>query len=92
MAFNGVISFEAAQAMAKASRLHLEADIGVSITGVIGPDELEGKPAGTMYIGIDSNENKKITKGIYPGDRFQVKRRVTVAALFELRKMLLALV
>ncbi|GAI22309.1 unnamed protein product, partial [marine sediment metagenome] len=69
----------------------LEADIGVSITGVIGPDELEGKPAGTMYIGIDSSQNKKTIKGNYPGDRSRVKRWVTIAALFELRKVLLAL-
>ncbi|MBA7475328.1 putative competence-damage inducible protein [subsurface metagenome] len=87
----GAISTEMAQAMAEVGRLRLEADIGVSITGVIGPDELEGKPAGTMYIGIDSNESKKTIKGNYSGDRFRVKRLVTVAALFELRKMLLAL-
>ena len=87
----GVISSEAAQAMAEVGRLHLEADIGVSITGVIGPDELEGKPAGTMYIGIGTSRNKKTIKGSYPGDRFRVKRWVTVAALVELRKMLLAL-
>jgi len=87
----GVISSETAQAMAEAGRLHLEADIGVSITGVIGPDELEGKPAGTMYIGIDSSGNKKTITGSYPGDRFRVKRWVTVAALIELRNMLLAL-
>ena len=88
----GVISSEVAQAMAEVARLRLEADIGVGITGVIGPDELEGKPAGTMYIGIESSENKKTIKGNYPGDRFRVKRLVTVAALFELRKMLVALV
>ncbi len=87
----GVISSEVAQAMAEVARLRLEADIGVSITGVIGPDELEGKPVGTMYIGIDSSENKKTIKRNSPGDRFRVKRLVTVAALFELRKMLLAL-
>jgi nicotinamide-nucleotide amidase len=87
----GVPSSEVAQAMAKVSRLRLEADIGVSITGVIGPADLEGKPTGTMYIGIDSSESKKTIKRNYSGDRFRVKHLVTVAALFELRKMLLAL-
>jgi len=86
----GIISPEVAQAMAEAARLRLEADIGVSITGVTGPDELEGKPVGTMYIGINSNETKKTIKNNYAGDRFQLKRRATFAALFELRKMLLA--
>lgn len=87
----GIISSEVAQAMAELARLRLEADIGVSITGVVGPDELEGKPIGTTHIGMDSGQNKKSIKGNYPGDRFRVKRLVTVAALFELRKMLLAL-
>ena len=87
----GVISSEVAQAMAEVGRLRLETDIGISITGVIGPDGLEGKPAGTMYIGIDSSENKKTIKRNYSGDRSRVKRLVIVAALSELRKMLLAL-
>ncbi len=87
----GVISSEMAQAMAKLGRLRLQADIGISITGVIGPDELEGKPAGTMYIGLDNGENKKIIKRNFTGDRSRVKNWVTVAALFELRKMLLAM-
>jgi len=87
----GVISPEMAQAMAEVARLRLEADIGVSITGVIGPDELEGKPVGTMYIGIDNGKNERTIKGNYPGDRPRVKRWVTTAALFELRKMLVAL-
>ncbi len=87
----GVISSEVAQAMAELARLRLEADIGVSITGVVGPDELEGKPVGTMYIGIDSDKNKRTIKGNYPGDKFRVKRWVTNVALFELRKMLVAL-
>ena len=87
----GVISSEMAQSMAEMGRLRLQADIGLSITGVIGPDELEGKPAGTMYIGLDSGEDKKIIKRNYTGDRSRIKSRVTVAALFELREMLLAL-
>ena len=81
-----------AQAMAEVGRLRLEADIGVSITGVIGPDELEGEPGGTTYIGIDSGQNKKTIKGNYTArNRSWIKRRVTNSALFELRKMLLAL-
>jgi len=33
------------------SRL-LSADVGISFTGVAGPEELEGQPVGTVYIGI----------------------------------------
>jgi nicotinamide-nucleotide amidase len=84
----GVISAEVAQAMAEAARLHLEADVGIGVTGVAGPNEMEGKPAGTVYIGIDDGKRKQVIKGNYPGDRARVKRRATTAALFELRKML----
>ncbi|MBA7663359.1 putative competence-damage inducible protein [subsurface metagenome] len=87
----GVISAEIAQAMAEAARLHLETDIGIGITGVAGPNETEGKPAGTVYIGIDGGKNRQVIKGNYPGDRARVRRRAITAALFELRKMLAVL-
>ena len=86
----GAISFEAAEAMAEAGRLLLKADIGVSVTGVIGPDPLEGKPAGTMYIGIASSLDKKTVKSDYTTRNASwIKRRVINSALFELRKMML---
>jgi nicotinamide-nucleotide amidase len=92
ISYYGAISSEVAQAMAEAARLRLGANIGVSITGVIGPDELEGKPVGTIYIGMDNSQNKTSVKGDYPTrDRSRIKSLVTVAALFGLRKMLLAL-
>ena len=87
---HGVAGPEVAQAMAEAGRLRLGADVGIGITGVIGPGELEGKPAGTMYIGMDGGRSKKTVKRNYPGDRFQLKHRAAFAALFELRKMLIA--
>ena len=86
----GAVSPEVAQAMAEASRLRLGADVGIGITGIIGPGELEGKPAGTMYIGMEGSRSKQTLKRNYPGDRFQLKRRAAFAALFELIKMLIA--
>ena len=86
----GAISPEVAQAMAEAVKLRFKADIGVSTTGVAGPIEIENKPSGTAYVGIDYLKNKKVFGGSYPGSRAQVKRRVTNTALFELRKILLA--
>lgn len=48
----GVVSKETAIWMAKQARGKMSTDIGVSFTGVAGPDELEGQPAGTVWIGI----------------------------------------
>ena len=84
----GTVSPEVAEAMAQAARSHLKADIGVGITGVAGPDELEGKPVGTVYIGIDNGDKKKVATGRYPGDRVRIKHRAAIAALIELEKFL----
>lgn len=48
----GVISHFTAEAMAQQARQLLKADFGIGLTGVAGPDELEGYPAGTVFIGI----------------------------------------
>ncbi|MCM3725912.1 competence/damage-inducible protein A [Neobacillus cucumis] len=49
---DGAVSEQCAFELAENTSRLLAADIGVSFTGVAGPDELEGKPVGTVYIGI----------------------------------------
>ncbi|HGA0020855.1 TPA: competence/damage-inducible protein A [Streptococcus agalactiae] len=48
----GVISHFTAEAMAQQARQLLKADFGIGLTGVAGPDELEGYPAGTVLLGL----------------------------------------
>ena len=50
----GAVSEQTAAAMASGIRQLLRADIGVSITGVAGPDAEGAKPAGLTFIGIDA--------------------------------------
>ena len=85
----GAVSPEVAQAMATAARLRLGADIGIGITGVAGPTEIEGKPVGTIYIAIDDGRKRRLISGNYPPRRPDVKRWAALAALFELRRALL---
>ncbi|MGN1400374.1 MAG: competence/damage-inducible protein A [Bacillus sp. (in: firmicutes)] len=49
---HGVVSHRCAEQMAENVRSRLDADIGISFTGVAGPDELEGHPVGTVFIGL----------------------------------------
>ena len=78
----GAVSPEVAQAMAEAARLLLKADIGISTTGV---EQTQERPMGTTYIGIaDGNSSRAV-------GRPRRKQYVTSTALFELRKLLLAL-
>ncbi|MFE8695110.1 competence/damage-inducible protein A [Cytobacillus sp. FJAT-53684] len=52
IAEKGVVSAQCASELAENVAHLMNADIGISFTGVAGPDELEGKPVGTVYIGI----------------------------------------
>jgi nicotinamide-nucleotide amidase len=85
---SGASRAEVAQAMAGAARLHLGADIGVSVAGVEEPNEVEERLVTTVYIGIDDGKDRRAITARYPWDRVWVKRRAVTAALFELRKML----
>ena len=78
----GAVSPEVAQAMAEAVKTLLRADIGVSITGI---EETKASPMGIVYIGI---ANGKSSRAI---SRPRGKRRVTAAALLELRNLLVSL-
>jgi nicotinamide-nucleotide amidase len=86
---HGAVSREVAAAMATAIREKMNADIGVATTGVAGPDTLEGKPVGLVFIGLDDGKNQRVVQGNFPPRRPDVKRRGTFLALFELRKLLL---
>jgi len=85
----GAVSPEVASAMAAAIRRGLGSDVGVGITGVIGPDTLEGKSVGTIHIAIDAPGRPSIFLANLPFPRLQAKRLATTAALFYLRRILL---
>jgi nicotinamide-nucleotide amidase len=86
----GAVSQEVAQAMAQAVRERLGADIGIGVTGVAGPSELEGKPVGTVYIAIARKEGVKVLYNRFPPQREMVKRRAVTTALVELARLLRA--
>ena len=53
---HGPVSPITAQEMAKAARRKLNADWGISLTGVAGPSEQDGHPVGEVWIGLASNK------------------------------------
>jgi nicotinamide-nucleotide amidase len=48
----GAVSEQCACELAENASKLFNTDIGISFTGVAGPEELEGKPVGTVFIGI----------------------------------------
>jgi nicotinamide-nucleotide amidase len=79
---SGTVSVETAAAMAVAARLQLGADIGLSTTGVAGPGEMEGKPAGTLHVAMDFLGQIRTDSSIYSTTRPQLKRRAVLDVLY----------
>ncbi|MBP3038337.1 competence/damage-inducible protein A [Bacillaceae bacterium Marseille-Q3522] len=83
----GAVSKECAAEMAENVRHLLKADIGISFTGVAGPGESEGKPAGTVYIGISQNGMPTIVKKLsLAGSRNGNRQRTVKYGCFLLLK------
>jgi nicotinamide-nucleotide amidase len=81
----GVISDECAAAMAEGARERLGATYAVSLTGVAGPTEQEGKPVGTVHVGIAGPEGTVARALKLPGDRPLVRTYAVTSALNLLR-------
>ena len=89
IAAHGVVSIETARAMASAVRQQTGAGVGLSVTGVAGPDEQEGKPVGTIHIAVASPEGMRDTSQRFRGPRGEIKLRAAYTALNLLRLHLL---
>ncbi len=85
---HGIISQEAAGAMAQAAREQLKADIGIGVTGVTGPQRIEGKPVGTVHIAIALDKTVNQFPSRWPPRRVTIRRRAASTALIELRRLL----
>ena len=83
-----VVSSDAAESMARGVRTLLGADIGLSVTGVAGPNEQEGQPAGTVFVGFAMGERVGHVALRLPGDRPRIRAYSAISALDVLRREL----
>jgi nicotinamide-nucleotide amidase len=86
-----VVSESAAIEMARGVRERLGASVGLSLTGVAGPDEQDGMPVGTLFVGIalaDGTERVQMFR--LPATRDQMRQMSVISALNFLRQCLLA--
>ncbi|MEC1157087.1 competence/damage-inducible protein A [Cytobacillus horneckiae] len=85
----GVVSSQCAAELAENTALIMNADIGISFTGVAGPDELEGHPVGTVYIGIYQRGQKaSVEKLNLGGSRAAIRTRSVLYGCYFLLKQL----
>ena len=77
----GSVDARVAEGMAAGARRLLAADIGVSTTGVAGPEPHDGKPVGTVFIGIAGPSGVRSRGYLFDGDRASIRAQACTAAL-----------
>ncbi len=88
----GAVSSQTAEEMAEGAKRVNGTDIGLSITGIAGPDGgSEEKPVGLCYVGIAMDGTVKAYKFLFNGNRKRIKWNSSSRALDLLRRELLSL-
>lgn len=89
---HGAVSLQVAQQMAEGSRAISGTDIGLSITGIMGPTgATTDKPVGLVYIGFCDEKVCTAKKFIFGENRIFNKQRTTQAALEMIRRYILGI-
>lgn len=92
MAEKGAVSSEVAMQMAEGIKAISGADIGISLTGIMGPTGgVTDKPVGTVYIGFCNDLVCTAKRFQFGEDRILNKNRATQAALEMIRRSLLGI-
>ncbi|MDX6225232.1 MAG: nicotinamide-nucleotide amidase [Frankiales bacterium] len=85
----GAVSASTARAMAAGVRERLGSSFGLALTGVAGPEEQEGQPAGTVHVAVAGPSGGDARVLRLPGDRDRVRQLAVTSALDLLRRHLL---
>lgn len=86
IAAHGAVSSEVARALAEGARKRFEADFGIGITGIAGPDGgTAQKPVGLVYIAVAYEGGCDVEQANFIGSRAVVRTRSAQTALNLLR-------
>ena len=89
----GAVSEQCAKEMAQGVATRHNTKIGLSTTGIAGPEGgSEEKPVGLVYMGIKINDKTIVKRYIFNGDRQQIRYRACKTLLNDLRLELLKII
>ena len=80
-----VVSEVAARTMAEGASRVLGADVGLSVTGVAGPETQDDMPVGTVFVGLHLHGHTDVAHLRLGGDRTVIRQIAAVSALDVLR-------
>ena len=83
-----VVNERAALEMARGARTVLGADVALALTGVAGPGEQDGMPAGTLCVGLVWPDGELTRSFRLPGQREQMRQFSVISSLDWLRRTL----
>ena len=86
LAERGAVDPDVAQQMAEGVRRAftldaVPADVGISTTGVAGPDPQDGQPVGTVFIAVSTPQGTRVVHQLFNGDRAAIREASVQAAL-----------
>jgi PncC family amidohydrolase len=82
LAAHGAVSAQVARAMAEGVRARFDADLGMAVTGIAGPDGgSEAKPVGLTYIAVADRDGVDVRRHTWAGDRLGNKASSAAATL-----------
>ena len=84
LAAHGPVSPETAAALAEGIRARCGASWGIGLTGVAGPDPVDGYGPGRVYLGVADGRRTDVAELDLPGDRQAVRTGAVRAALEQL--------
>lgn len=64
------------------------ADVGVSTTGIAGPDSPDGQPVGTVHVGVATPQGARTMAFRFDGDRASIRSQTVAAALEAMLELL----
>ncbi len=93
LAERGAVDPDVAAAMAEGVRRAcavggVPASIGLSTTGVAGPDPQDGKPVGTVYVGVATETGTRVFDLTIGGSRNAIRSTVVSECLVQLKIVL----
>jgi nicotinamide-nucleotide amidase len=87
---HGAVSPQVAEAMADGAIARFDANLGIGITGIAGPEGgTQAKPVGYVCICVKAGDGQGIARDpVLPGDRAEIRDRSTTLAMHLIRRLL----